>query len=443
MRVRRVDPASLVAFRILFGTAMVVLVARYFAHGWIDAQFHEPRMFFPWPGLEWVRPWPRPWMHVHFGVLAALAAAIACGFFQRTAAALFCVGFSYVHAIDRTHYLNHYYLVSLLSLLLAVLPLSRAGSLDVALGRLSPWLGFPSWMLGLVRFQVGVVYFFAGVAKLQGDWLLRAQPMRLWMAPLSDLPLVGSWLGAVWLAYAASWAGMIFDLAIPFLLLWPRVRSAAFATLVAFHVITGLLFPIGLFPWLMIGCATVFLPADWPRRLLRGAPAPTGPPADPGAERLGRGAAILLAAYVAVQIAFPLRHLALPGDVLWTERGFRFAWKVMLVEKAGLARFTAREAGSERTRDLPLADYLTPVQARMLATQPDMIHDFARAVAARIARAERTPVAVHADVWVSVNGQPARRLVDPAVDLSRETLPDSWLLPGPGRGPAPDPPAQQ
>ena len=30
--------------------------------------------------------------------------------------------------------------------------------------------------------QVGLVYGFAGLAKLRGDWLLRAQPLRTWLA---------------------------------------------------------------------------------------------------------------------------------------------------------------------------------------------------------------------------------------------------------------------
>ena len=414
-----VDPASLVAFRVAFGLLMVVLVARYFAHGWIDAQFHEPSMFFPWPGFEWVRPWPRPFMHVHFAALAGLALAVAAGFHTRVAAALFCAGFSWIHAIDRTLYLNHYYLISLVSLLLCVSPVGRAGSLDVKLGRVAPLAAFPAWTIALLRFQVGVVYFYAGVAKLQPDWLLRAQPMRIWMASVSDAPFVGAWLGSSTAAFAASWAGAAFDLAVPFLLLWPAARPLAFAALVIFHVFTALLFPIGLFPWLMIVCATIFLPPDWPRRVLRSGRAPRA--ADPRRDLPTRWwVAPALAAWVAIQACVPLRHLWRPGDVLWTEEGFRFSWKVMLVEKAGQARFSVHELRSGRRREVPMAERLTPAQLRAVTTQPDLARAFARRLASELEGAGVGPVEVYAEVFVSSNGRPARRVFDPSLDLAQQ-----------------------
>lgn len=412
-----VDTASLVALRVGFGLLMVVLVLRYFAHGWIDAQFHEPSMLFPWPGFEWVRPWPRPFMHLHFAALGALALALAVGFHTRAAAALFCVGFSWVHAIDRTLYLNHYYLISLLSLLLCFLPVGRAGSIDVRRGRVAPLASFPAWTIALLRFQIGVVYAFAGIAKLQPDWLLRAQPMRIWLTGVSDLPLVGAWLGSSAVAFAASWAGALFDLAIPLLLLWPATRAVAFAALVAFHVATALLFPIGLFPWLMIVCATVFLPADWPRRLV-GRAAPCAERASAPLPPLRWGVIVALAGWVAFQVVVPLRHFWRPGDVLWTEEGFRFAWKVMLVEKAGHGTFTIRDPRSGQRREIPLQEHLTPAQLRAVTTQPDLARDFARRIAESIERTGGGPVEIHADVYVSANGRAARRVFDPALDLA-------------------------
>ena len=153
---------------------------------------------------------------------------------------LFGLGFTYVHLIDKTNYLNHYYLVSLLCLLLAFMPLGREASIDARRRRRrGPAPPFRAWMVAILRFQVGAVYFFAGVAKLQSDWLLRAQPLRLWLSRLENLPLVGSVAGEPWAAYLLSWGGALFDLAIPFLLAWSRTRTAAFAALVVFHAATG------------------------------------------------------------------------------------------------------------------------------------------------------------------------------------------------------------
>ena len=42
-----------------------------------------------------------------------------------------------------------------------------------------------------------MVYVFAGLAKLNADWLLDAQPLRIWLAARSDLPIVGPLLAQV------------------------------------------------------------------------------------------------------------------------------------------------------------------------------------------------------------------------------------------------------
>ena len=57
----------------------------------------------------------------------------------------------------------------------------------------------------------------------------------------------------------------------------------------------------------------------------------------------------LAVAWVVVQLALPLRHLAYPGDHRWTGEGYRFAWNVLLVEKAGSVTFLVHEPSTGRT----------------------------------------------------------------------------------------------
>ena len=40
-----------------------------------------------------------------------------------------------------------------------------------------------------------------------------------------------------------------------------------------------------------------------------------------------------------MQILIPFRSLIYPGELFWTEEGYRFSWRVMLMEKAGYASF--------------------------------------------------------------------------------------------------------
>ena len=190
-----VDGASTSAFRILFGIIGLTAVVRFFAYGWIDALYLAPAHHFTYAGFAWAQPWPGWGMYAHFAALGLLSIGIAAGYRWRWCAALFAVGFTYVELLDQTTYLNHYYLVSLLALLLAVLP--RDGRF------------VPRWAYWTLRFQVGVVYGFAGLAKLNPDWLLQALPLRIWLYQHGDLPAAGPLLAAPAAAYAMSWAGII------------------------------------------------------------------------------------------------------------------------------------------------------------------------------------------------------------------------------------------
>jgi len=428
---RPVDIASLVAFRIAFGALMLVAMLRYFWHGWIDLFFVQPTFFFSYAGLEWLQPLPAPGMHVLYALLAATAACIAVGLWYRPAAALFCVGFTYAHLIDKTNYLNHYYLLSLVAFLLTLLPANRAAAIDVLRHPERRQAAVSAWVVWLLRFQLGVVYFFGGVAKLNADWLLRAQPLRIWLGANADLPLVGPWLERIEVAYLFSYAGLLFDLGIVPFLLWRRTRLLAYGAVLVFHILTHLLFPIGMFPWVMVALTPIFFDPSWPRivaarlRLLRGVAGAA--PRQPALSRIAGATSLtprrrlgiaVAAVYVALQVALPLRHVLYPGNVYWTEEGFRFSWQIMVMEKYGRATFHVTDTRTGATRLVDPATYLTPLQARMMATQPDMLAAFARFLADRERDVGGNPVRVTADVRVALNGRAARPFVDPAVDLA-------------------------
>lgn len=423
-----VDPASLVAYRVIFGLLMGVAVARFFAYGWIHEHYLAPKVLFPYAGLEWIRPWPGVGMYLHFALMGLGALGLTLGVAYRASALTFLLTFTYAHLIDKTYYLNHYYFISLVGVLLVLLPSGAAGGMRPV----------PAWWLWLFRAQVGLVYFFGGVAKLKSDWLLHAQPMKIWLRASTDLPVLGHLFEQPWAPHAFSIAGAVFDLCVVPALLWRRTRWLAYAAVVGFHVITRLLFPIGMFPWLMMAGALLFFPPDWPRRLasrLRLEPmAPASgaetTPALP-ARRAWVGPALALA-FIAVQVLLPLRHLLYPGDVLWTEEGFRFSWNVMLMEKDGMAEFRVSEPSTGKRWVVSPSQHLSPYQVKMMATQPDMLLTFAHYLARDFAERGHPGVEVRVDAFASLNGRPRQRLVDPAVNLATVGPWDDihgWVLP--------------
>lgn len=420
-----IDPASLAAFRVLFGLLMLVSAGRFFANGWIDRFFVQPGFHFKYWGFAWVKAGP-PWsMYLAFGALAALALLVTVGLFYRAAIVLFFLLFTYVQLIDVTLYLNHYYLVSLLALLLVFVPAHATGSLDAWL-RPRSITTTPALALYVLRFQVAVVYTCAGLAKLHGDWLLEAQPLNLWLTSLTDLPVLGPLLAHPAAPYAAAWAGFLFDSTVALFLSWRRTRPFAFAAVLAFHTLTGLLFPIGMFPVIMIASATVFFDPGWPRRLLRRliptrsqadrvpATIPQGSPASLWPRRL---AVAGVAAFALVQVAMPFRHRLYGGNVLWHEQGMRWSWRVMVREKNASVTYVVLDPASGRRWHVSPGQYLRDYQERDFCTQPDLIWQLAQQIGRDFRPRAQGPVEVRADVLVSLNGRRATPLIDPTVDL--------------------------
>jgi vitamin K-dependent gamma-carboxylase len=420
-----VDPAGLTALRVMLGLLFAGSAARFIYKGWIGPLFVEPGYHFRYPGFAWVPVPSEGVLYALFGVMIAAGLLVAAGRLYRPAALALLVAFSWVELIDVATYLNHYYLMSLLAGLLLVAPLEAGRS------------HHPRWALTLFRGQIAVVYVFAGLGKLNPDWLLRGEPLHTWLRLREDLgplaPLLQERAGAV----AMSWAGALYDLSVPLWLSWRPTRRLAWGAVVIFHVSTWLLFPIGVFPWVMIACSTVFWEPSWPRRLASAlSPGRPRGPALPAGGLAGRGATLLVVVWLTVQVLLPLRSLLWPGQTLWTERGFRFSWRVMLVEKTGLVEYRLVERGkgggggegSRRWRVSPRAA-LSPLQLQEMSTQPDLIVRYARHLAARWAEEQGAEVAVYADAWASLSRRPAQRLIDPEVDLTADALPEGWILP--------------
>lgn len=438
---RPVDSAWLATFRLLYGLALAVSMGRFLAYGWIDRLFVSPGFQFKYWGLSWVEPLPRASMHTLFWVLLALSLALALGLLFRLTASAFAVGLAYTQALDVSNYLNHYYLATLLAFLLAASPAGRSYSVDAWLRK--RWRSAPrdahtpsvgaGWLY-LFRFQVGVVYVFAGLAKFQSDWLLHAQPLRIWLGANVDLPLLGPLFTYDLVPLAFSWFGFLFDTSVVAFLLWDRTRPWAYLVVIVFHVMTRVLFPIGMFPVIMVGAALVFFPPDWPRHLgsrlasfFRGPSAVVArhsdlqqlPSPSPLRRRLQTAGWTVAALYCAAQLALPLRHLGYCGNVLWHEQGMRFSWRVMLRAKGGNTSFRVRSKRDGKTWHVSPRTYLTAMQESEMSSQPDLILQLAHHIREDFRRRGRGDVEVRADSFAALNGRRSARLIDPEVDLSR------------------------
>src|SRR5690606_17769767 len=107
------------------------------------------------------------------------------------------------------------------------------------------------------------------------------------------------------------------------------------------------LFPIGMFPYIMIVSATVFFGSGFHHQVLQTISKifKINYQVFKNRKQLAysklKRKLILscLIVFFAIQFLFPWRYLLYPGELFWTEEGYRFSWRVMLMEKAGYAQF--------------------------------------------------------------------------------------------------------
>lgn len=430
-----VDVASLVFFRIAFGALMFVEVLRYFTYGWIERYYIAPSFHFTYLGFGWVQPWPGAGMYLHFAALGVLSLFILAGFWYRAAAALFCIGFTYVFLLDEARYLNHFYLICLLSLLLVFMPAHRSFAVDAWRRPEIRSDVAPAWTVWLLRTQIGILYFYGGVAKLNADWLA-GNPLRAWLAARSDFPIIGPLFLYEPTVQLFTFGSLAFDLLVVPFLLWRRTRPVAFGVAVAFHALNWRLFNIGIFPPLMIAATCLFFDPDWPRKIWRR----VRPAAAPGAQTQAGAAPwwsrdrvtiALVAFYVAVQVVVPLRHFLYPGDVNWTEEGHRFSWRMKLRDKIGHVDFAATNVATRATWAVAPHTYLMNWQLAEMTSRPDMILQLCHHVADNF-RGRAGNAEVRAQASLSLNGRRPQLLIDPDVNLAgeaRSLWPAKWIVP--------------
>jgi hypothetical protein len=430
-----VSIAPLVTFRIAFGLLMFFSTLRFWWRGWVDSVYVSPDFHFTYWGFEWVQPLGRAGMYVVFFIIAFSALLIALGLAYRLAAVLFFICFTYVELIDVTTYLNHYYFVSLVAFLMIWLPANRMYSIDVLLRPQLKREYAPAWTVGIIRFQIGLVYVFAGLAKLNTDWLIHAEPMKTWLPAKSHLPLVGKWMYKEWMAYLFSWFGALYDLFIVFFLLNRKTRLWAYGLVLVFHIATAIFFPgIGMFPYVMIVSSLIFFSGSFHQKLLSRFTGNkfTADLSSMYIPRYRNGFYLMLLLYIFFQCVIPLRFLLYPDHLFWNEEGYRFSWRVMLMEKAGAAYFTVKDRSGNQIYEVNNAEFLTPLQEKMMSTQPDLILKYAHYLAKTYVKRGIEQPRVYGEIYVTLNGASSRLFIDSSVNLAAEPLSwkhYKWILP--------------
>lgn len=428
------DIAILVYFRIIFGAIMLWEVFRYFEHDWIDKYWIEPTFHFTYYGFDWLRPWPGDGMYFHFIAIGILSVCIMIGFKYRISTILFFFAFSYMFLLEESRYLNHFYLISLVSFVMMFVPAHKALSFDSWWNKKIRTDFVPAWSLWLLRIQIGVTYFFGGVAKINEDWL-NGNPLRFWLADRADtFPILGQFFTEEWFVFFFAYSALLMDLvAVPFLL-WKRSRIFAYGILVLFHVLNSQLFSLGIFPWFMIFATLIFFDPSWPRIFFKKFKTARKPQIR--VSSLTKNQKIVLSLFlifIIFQVAMPLRHYAYPGNVSWTEEGHNFSWHMKLRDKdTTYIEFFATDPKTGETWSIDHYEDLTERQVSKMSTRPHMILQYSHFIAENLREEGYDDIEIRVKVISSLNGRESQSLIDPNVNLAEHPvtiLPKSWIVP--------------
>jgi hypothetical protein len=432
--------APLAIFRILFGLMMLLSIIRIWALGWIDKLYIQPSFFFSYYGFEWVKP-IGSFTYAIFFICGLSALCVALGIKYRLAIITFFISFLYIELMDKTTYLNHYYFISIVSFLLIFLPAESYFSIDAKRNPNRYIDIIPKWNIDAIKLLLAIVYFYAGLAKLNSDWLFHAMPLKIWLPTTNDLPVLGQLFQYKPVIYAFSWSGALYDLCIPFLLYYSKTRNWAFVFVVIFHLLTAALFPIGMFPYIMILTTFIFFDAKFHQEIINRLSKifRIESQSNPQHKVLEHKATIstslksaTLITLFMIQLLLPFRHLAYPQELFWSEEGYRFSWRVMLMEKAGYAQFKIMNGQTGNWFYVNNADFLTPFQEKQMATQPDFILEYAHFLEKHFSSKGHQDISVFVDSFVALNGRKSSRYIDPKVDLTKEHesfAPKKWILP--------------
>ena len=396
---KAIDNSPLIVFRILFGFLIACESFGAILTGWVKRVLTDPQFTFSFIGFEWLQPLPGFGMYFYFVLMGFFGLAIMLGYRYRIAITSYTILWAGVYFMQKSSYNNHYYLLLLISFLLIFLPANRYASLDVKQNRVSEEKTMPYWISLLFIIQVGIVYVFASLAKFYPDWLDGTFTKNL-LSGTTSRPFFLELFSQKWFYLFIAYAGILFDLLIVPFLLFKKTRTLALIASVIFHIFNSITLQIGIFPFFALTFALFFYEPETIRRLfLRKKPKLE----DENLSQNLYGKRIvyfLMIPYLIIQIALPLRHHFIEGDVLWTEEGHRLSWRMMLRERNGYITIQIKDL---KTGSVSIYNYrknLTNKQAQNLATKPDFIWQYCHRIKEEY---KGKPIAIYIDCKKSIN----------------------------------------
>ena len=427
---KQIDNSPLIVFRIIFGLLCFLESVGAILTGWVKRTLIDPEFTFTFIGFEWLQPLPGYGMYAYYIIMGVFGLFIMLGYKYRFSTIMFTIMWLITYLMQKSSYNNHYYLLILLSAIMAILPAHKYASIDVKNNPNLKMISMPNWCKVIIILQMFIVYTYGSVAKIYPDWL-DLTVMELLMKGKQHYYIIGDLLQQNWVHYFLAYGGILYDGLIIPLLLYKPTRKAAFFASIFFHLFNSIVFQVGIFPYLSLAFTLFFFDSKTINRLFL-----KRKPYYEGSEiSIPNNKNIILSVfsvYFVIQIFLPLRHHIIEDNVLWTEEAHRMSWRMMLRSKYGYATYYVVDNNTNKTTTVNLNDYLTKKQQRPASTKPDFIWQFSQRLKKEYA-AKGQDISVFVDCKISVNGRPFSQLINKEVNLAAidwDTFKhSSWILP--------------
>lgn len=439
------DPLSISIFRFVFGIVVFFFTFIHLSPSYLLSTFILPDHLFHflWFQKLGLPVLPLDGLMVLSVAIQAMALFLALGIFYRLALFVMLGGYGYFLLLQKSIYSDQYYLVILFSLLMCfvngnVFTLRNVSRRDLACNVRTFDVSVPYWQLWLLRLQGVIVLMFAGLSKLQGDWFHGRILKSIFMSFSYDLTPSLKTLLTVSLTSLTLLVEIGFAL---ILMLGVRRRWFVVGTALYF-IILQFLFDLGVYPWMMLAWLILFIDPGPARKILGW----VSHSAQLQKQQESGWVKLLVTVYLIVQIAIPMRHILMRGDVNWTKQGSRFSWRILSDSSQGYAVFYVKDEMDSDFQEVPLLTGITIDSFREMSTHPAMIVDYARYLKEVYHRHGMINPVIRTDTFVSLNGRNYARLINPNIDLTEVKNPfdsrERIVLPHPDFGEVIDVPGE-
>lgn len=397
----------------------------YFQAFLVDARIRFPYEFFPL-NVEFT---PQAF-NALFATVVISAVFCSAGLFFRYSKWIFTLSFGFLFFQDKMLWNNHWYLFFLVGILSLFMKLEASWSVDSVINPKVKKTYSPRWYFEIFKLQIFVVYFFAGIAKLNYDWLVMAEPIGTFIKQRENYFVLG-WLfkmdGA---KYFFAYTGLLFDLLIGFILFSDKFKKSGIILTFIFNVLNAIIFDIGLFPFIMLTSNLLFLKQTAAFETNSKKITGTKQPDDKSV--LKTSTLFFLTLYVFFQFTFPMRQFLYHGNPSWIGICERFSWRMMIQIKEP-EKYDFYITAKDINKKIDLRTYLFPPQIMAQIVFPDMIVQTAKAIKIDAEHSGVINPEIKAEIIVSFNKRTSQNLIDPSVNLAVQKYsffkPPSWVVP--------------